>query len=76
MKNIQRKDKRYGTGIHRYREFLVGHIQPIFHFISIHLATVEPDIFAKRKLLPISPPGLVGELFVQQIFWAVVILSW
>ena len=30
--------------------------------------TIEPEIFIRRKFSPISPPGLVGENFVLQIF--------
>ena len=42
------------------------------HFLNfiatMHVTTVQPEVFAWRKFLPISPPDLVGENFYQRIF--------
>ena len=49
-----------------------GNKAQIVHFLkfiaTMHVTTVQPEIFAWRNFLPISPPDLVGENFYQQIF--------
>ena len=43
----------------------------VYIFEQIHDNTknaVQPEIFARRKFLPISPPALIGKNFIHEFF--------
>ena len=41
---------------------MVGHIHQPMNIVKIGV-TIQPEIFVKRKVLPILPPALIGEIF-------------
>ena len=45
------------------------------HNVLYNITIIETEINARRKLLPISPPALIGELYIPQLFFNFFVLA-